>query len=317
MSRILRRAAWALAALWLVASLAFAMIHLAPGGPAVALAGDYGAPGYLEEVARAHGLDRPLLVQYRDFLGRLLTGDLGQSYRAQRPVAALIAERLPVSLALVLPSILLSALLGIGLGLAAARLGAGGGALFAGAMAGLHAVPGIVVAQGLVLVFAVGLGWLPVQGLGDPRVEPSLAGWLRHLALPVAALTLHQISFMALIARARLVEEMARPYAATARAKGLAVAAVRRRHALPNALLPLLTLSGTRLAGLIGGAVVVEMVFALPGLGRLAVGAAVARDHPVVIGTVLVACAAVIVANALVDGLAALIDPRLGEDAAL
>ncbi|WP_439572074.1 ABC transporter permease [Phreatobacter sp.] len=305
-------------ALWAVATLTFVLINLAPGGPAVALAGDYGAPGQIEEITRAYGLDRPLGLRYLDHMVRLATGDLGQSYRSQAPVRTLIAESLPVSLALLVPAILLSALIGIGLGLGTASLGRGGAGLFTGLMAAAHAVPVYVVAQGLVLGLAVWLGLLPVQGLLDPRQSPTgiaaVADMARHLILPVTALALHHVTFMALMTRTRLALELARPYAVTARAKGLSLGRTRRNHALPNALLPIVTLSGQRLGGILGGVVIVETVFALPGLGRLAVAATIARDHPLVIGTVLAACAIVILGNLIADILVAWLDPRTAGD---
>lgn len=305
-------------ALWAVATLTFVVVNLAPGGPAIALAGDYGAPGQIEEVTRAYGLDRPLAARYLDHMARLATGDLGRSYRSQAPVRALIAESLPVSLALIVPAILASALIGVALGLGAASLGRGGAGLFTGLMAAAHAVPVYVVAQGLVLAFAVGLGLLPVQGLGDPRQSSAglaaAADLARHLVLPVMALALHHVTFMALMTRTRLALELARPYVVTARAKGASLPGARRRHALPNALLPIVTLSGQRLGGLLGGVVIVETVFALPGLGRLAVTATLARDHPVVIGVVVVACAIVILGNLVADLAVARLDPRAAEE---
>lgn len=304
-------------ALWTVATLTFVLVNLAPGGPAIALAGDYGADGLLEEVTRAHGLDRPLALRYLDHMARLATGDLGHSYRAGAPVGSLVAAALPVSLGLLVPAILLSALIGVALGLGTAGLGRAGAGLFTGLMAAAHALPVYVVAQALVLLLAVWAGLLPVQGLADPR--QSLSGWAaaadlaRHLVLPVTALALHHVTFMALMTRTRLALELARPYVVTARAKGLSRSRTRRHHALPNALLPIVTLSGQRLGGLVGGVVIVETVFALPGLGRLAVSATLARDHPVVIGAVLVACAIVILGNLLADLVVARLDPRTTE----
>lgn len=309
----LRRLASGLVTVWFAASLAFVLGHLSPGGPAVALGGEYGAPGHLEEVTRAYGLDRPMHVLYVDWLGRVARGDLGMSYRAQAPVATLIAERAPVTLALMLPALLLSAAAGLALGLALA----GGGnrrSPVVATLAGLHALPGYVVAQGLVIVFALGLGWLPVQGLGDARAGPGAAGVLqaaRHLTLPVLSLAIVQLAYVAILTYARVSEELHRPYVMTAYAKGLSAFAVKRGHALRNAALPLLTLLGWRFAALMSGAVVIETVFALPGLGRLAVTSAAARDHPTVVGIVLVACAVVVLVNVAVDIVAQRLDPRI------
>ena len=313
---LLRRAAFGLLSVFAAASLAFLLAWHAPGGPAVGLAGDSGAPGYLEEVAARFGLDRPAWQVWLEWLGRLLRGDLGTSWREGAPVAVLIAERLPLTLALTIGAASLAVLAGTLIGLAAAARESR--AWPAAALAALHAVPGYVAAQALVAVFALGLGLLPVQGIADAR-DPAtdglalLAERARHLALPVLALAAHQLCFVGLLVRAGLIEEMRRPYVTAAMARGMARSVARRRHALPNALLPVATLTAARFGGLVGGALVIETAFALPGLGRLAVTAAVARDHPVVIGCVVTAAALAWAANLVADLLAPVIDPRLCE----
>lgn len=309
------RLVYGLVAVWLAATVTFLLVHLSPGGPALALAGDYGAPGYVEDLTHAYGLDRPLPVIYIDWLSHVAKGDLGVSYRSKMPVGELIAEQAPVTIALMLPALVLASLAGVALGMASA--GARRGRAVVGLLASLHAVPSYVIAHILVLALAVGLGALPVQGLVDPRAA-SLAGLaglidkIRHLILPVLSLALVQLAFIALVSRARIGEEAVRPYATTALAKGLSRRRVLLVHALPNAALPILTLIGWRFGAMIGGSVVVETVFALPGLGRLAVASAIARDHPTVIGIVLVASAAVIAANMTVDMLVRWFDPRIG-----
>jgi len=208
----------------------------------------------------------------------------------------------------------LASLAGLGLGLAAADMRRGSRAV-AGALAGLHAVPRYVIAQVLVVVFALGLGWFPVQGLVDPRSHGEgiqhllTVAW--RLTLPVLSLAMLQLAFVALLTRARVAEELRKPYVVTALAKGLSAGEAKRRHALPNAALPLITLIGWRFGAIVGGAVVIETVFALPGLGRLAVTSALARDFPTVIGIVIVACAVVVAVNVVVDLLAFRLDPRL------
>lgn len=303
-----------LIAVWLAASLAFILVHLAPGGPAAALGGDYGAPGHLEEVTHAFGLDRPLPAIYVDWLRRIAQGDLGMSYRSQVPVATLIAERAPVTIALMVPALILATLAGLVLGLAAADMRRGS-SIVAGVLAGLHAVPSYVIAQGLVVVFALGLGWFPVQGLVDPRAHATglgqIVGMAWRLTLPVLSLATLQLAFVALLVQARVAEELRRPYIVTALAKGLTHSAAKRGHALPNAALPLVTLIGWRFSAIVGGSVVIETVFALPGLGRLAVTSAAARDFPTVIGVVLVSCAVVVAVNVVVDLIAFRLDPRI------
>lgn len=311
---LLRRLAWAFGTVWLAASLAFLLIHLAPGGPAIALGGDSGAPGYLEEVARIYGLDRPLPEIYLGWLARVAIGDFGQSYRSGQSVLSLILERLPVTLALIAPAVVLSAIAGTFLGLLRTRRG------FAASMAAFHAVPGYLIGQILVMVFALGLGILPVQGLVEGRGAVGgglerLLDMARHLVLPVLALALHNLTFVALLTRTRVMAEMERPYTLTAAAKGVAPRLVRRRHALPNAMLSLVSLFGSRLGGFVAGAVTIEVLFALPGLGRLAVTSAIARDHPVVIGLVLFTTAVVVMTNLVVDLAFRRLDPRLEEAA--
>ncbi len=313
-----RRVLLGLAAVWFAASLAFVLVHAAPGGPAVALGGEHGAPGHLEEVTRAWGLDRPLPALYADWLGRIVRGDFGTSYRAQVPVITLIAESAPVTIGLMVPALALATLAGLALGLAASDLRRGA-SLVVGALAGLHAVPSYVIAQAMVLAFALGLGWFPVQGLSDARAGTAGAGGLAEVAwrltLPILSLAVLQLAFVALLVRARVAEEMRRPYVVTALAKGLARPAVRLRHALPNAALPLVTLVGWRFGAIVGGSVVIETVFALPGLGRLAVTSALARDIPTVIGVALVGCAVLVAINVLVDLAAHRLDPRLARSA--
>ncbi|WP_137125068.1 ABC transporter permease [Roseomonas sp. HF4] len=315
---LLRRLLLALPTLLVAATIAFVLAHLAPGSPAAALGGDFGAPGLVEEIARIQGLDRPLAVIYAEWLLRLAHGDLGFSFRAQAPVAELIRDRLGVTLVLGVSAILLAMLFGIVLGTVSATRS--GGRVAVAAFAVLQAVPVYLIAQLLVLVFAVWLGLLPIQGLEDPRATPLglsalLAERARHLALPIVALGLGQLGFVALLTRARLREELCRLYVTTARAHGAREAALRFRHALPNALLPLLALFGSRVGALVGGALVIETVFALPGLGRLAVTAAVARDQPTVIGVVLVAALVIVLANLAVDVLQIWLDPRQREAA--
>lgn len=317
--RTLQRLGHGLATLWLAATLTFLLIHLAPGGPAIALGGESGAPGYIEEVTRIYKLDRPLPEIYLSWLGDLVGGSLGFSYRSHKPVLTLILEALPVTAALVGAAVLLAALAGVALGLAGARSSGTLRSGFVAAMSALHSVPGYLVGQGLVIVFAVWLGLLPVQGLTDARALPfpglRLLDMARHLVLPVVALALHHLCFMALLTRARLSDELDRPYIVTARAKGMTSSAILGRHALPNALLAIVTLFGARLGAFAAGAVTIETLFALPGLGRLAVTSALARDHPVVIGIVLVTVALVVAGNLVVDAILGRLDPRLAEPA--
>ena len=309
----IRRLVFAVAAVWLAATITFVLVQIAPGDPVSALLGDYAAAGQAQDLAASLGLSRSPIALYGDWLTRAVLGDFGRSLRSQAPVVMLIAERAPVTLALMLPALVLASAAGLAIGLAAARRTEGSQTTVA-LLALSNAVPAYVVAQALILIFALGLGWLPVQGLSDARsVQSGPADLLRHLVLPVLSLTLLQLSSLALIARVRVSEELRKPYSLTAAAKGLTAGQVKRRHALSNAAVPLVTLIGWRFGALVGGAVVIETVFALPGLGRLAVTAAISRDFPVVIGVVLFACALTVAVNLLVDLVAHRLDPRIAE----
>lgn len=305
-----------LLAMWLAASLAFVLAQAAPGGPAVALAGEHGAAGHLEEVTRAYGLDRPIMERYAAFVGRLAVLDLGFSYRSQAPVADLILERAPLTLSLMLPALALSILIGVPLGVWLSR---GAAPFVASALAGLAAAPSYVVAQGLIAIFALGLGWFPVQGVSDARatMEGPLAflAVAHRLVLPVAALALVQAVFIAQLVRARVADELTAPYVLTARMKGLSFSETASGHALPNAAAAVVALMGWRFGALASGAVVIETVFALPGVGRLAVVAALSRDYPVVIGVTLATASFVVIANVIADVVADRFDPRRVETA--
>ena len=298
-----------LLSLLLAALIGFTLCWHAPGGPAIGLYGQDLAPGQAEETLRRLGLDRPFPEAFAAWLARALTGDLGISWRSGAPVATILAERLPVTLALTIPAALLAALAGVLGGVIASAVRA---RWPAAAFAALHAIPSYVTAGALVAIFALTLGWLPVGGLSDPRAAaPHALDIARHLVLPVAALATHQSAFLALVLRAGIAAEMARPYSLAARARGRSDWGARWHHAMPNAALPAITLFATRIGAALGGAVTVETAFALPGLGRLAVTAALARDHPVVLGCLLLATAAVILANLLADAVVATLDPRL------
>lgn len=310
-----RRVLQVLPALLTVLSATFLLIHLAPGSPVTYLAGEQSSPEYQAALARKFGLDEPLWEQYLRYLGTLLRGDLGRSIVQGQPVVTLIAERIPATLLLVLPALALSAALGVGLGIAAARWsGPLDRGLIVTALLG-QAVPVFVVGLVAILVFAVFLGLLPVAGMRDlresytgPRAALDIA---RHLVLPVLTLAAGHVAIMARLTRSGVREELARPYATTARAKGLSDRATVWRHVLRNAANPILTALGNEAAILLGGAVIVERVFGWPGLGQLTLDSALSRDYPVLLGVVLLIAVAVIGINLLVDLLYPLVDPRV------
>lgn len=313
MPYLLRRLLQIPIGLLIVGTVVFILIHLAPGGPVVALSGEYATDDIRREIERFYGLDRPLPEQYLTWLLALLRGDLGTSYLYKAPVLSVILERLPVTLAILVPAALISSLVAVVLAMwstpPAGHSHRHGVSIFSLAA---HSLPSFWVAQGLVLVFAFGLAWLPVQGLDDARRGGfDLLDRVRHLILPVTTLALHQIAMSALTLRAALHAEVHRPYMTTALAKGMTFARAKTRHALINALLPLIALFGGRLGAAFVGAIAIETVFALPGLGRLVVSAAANRDHPLVLGVMLLVCVGAMAGNLIADLAMNRLDPRV------
>jgi ABC-type dipeptide/oligopeptide/nickel transport system permease component len=302
-----------------IGTLVFFLVHATPGGPVVALGGEFVTAEYQAAIERLYGLDRPLVEQYGRFLGLLLQGELGQSYRFKAPVLDIILSRLPATLLLMGPAIVLSAALGIRTGVVAARRG--GGARDFGIVTGTllcHAIPIFWLGQLLLFAFAVQAGWFPTHGMADQRAAHG--GWryaldvAHHLVLPCLTLTLHQLAFIVLMTRSCLIAELRRPYVVTALAKGLSLREATWRHALPNGVLPVVTLIGNRVGWLIAGAILVETVFAWPGLGRLVITASQSRDYPLIIGIVLVVALITLLANLITDLVYGLIDPRIRQE---
>lgn len=297
-----RRGAQALVLLVLVTIVAFAVVRLTPGDPVVLMLGDEATPARVAEVRRSLGLDRPLADQYVRYLGRLLHGDLGESLRAQQPVAAYVGQRLPATAELALAAAALSLAAGAPLGLGAAVLRgswldrvANAVALFA------QSVPAMWLGLILVLVFAVELRLLPSIG----------AGGARHLVLPAVTLAMYLLGLVVRLTRAATLDVLFHDYVRTARAKGLPERLVLLRHVLRNALLPVVTVLGLHLGTLLGGAVVTEAVFAWPGLGTLVLQAISQRDYPVIQGLVLLSGLVFVVLNFLIDLVNLWLNPRL------
>jgi peptide/nickel transport system permease protein len=298
---VLSRALQGVAVLFGVSLFSFLLIFLA-GDPASSLAQPDWTAAQVAEFRTRLGLDRPLAVQYVDFVGRALQGDLGHSFRQQRAVADLIAERLPATLELAGAAFLLSIVVGLPLGILAAahrdRWIDQVTSLFALAA---QALPTFWVGIVLISVFAVELRWFPVSGRGT---------WA-HLVLPAVTLSAYSVARNARLLRSSLLDVLDQDYVRTARAKGLARRTVVLKHALRNALLPVLTVMGLDLGALLSGAVITEMVFAWPGVGRLIVAAVGNRDLPLVQGSVLMVGAVFVVVSFLVDLTYALVNPRL------
>jgi peptide/nickel transport system permease protein len=295
--------------------IAFVAVHTAPGDPVLALAGEHGDAAYYAFIRAKFGLDRPLPEQLVVYVTRVASGDLGQSFVHGRPVASVIAERLPATLLLIGTALALSTMLGVALGVLAARragrpidLALRTGALLA------HAMPSFWLAQIAAIALALGTGWFPVQGLTDAR--RALTGWryaldvAHHLVLPALVLAAGELALTTRLTRTGMLDALATDYARTARAKGLPERGV-ARHALRNALLPLITVVGSRAGLVVTGAVLVETVFAWPGLGQLLLSSIQTRDVPVLLGLFLLASMTVIVANLVTDVAYVWLDPRI------
>lgn len=294
----------------------FLLIHLAPGDPVLALAGENGDAEYYAFVREKFGLDQPLPTQLATYAGNVLSGDLGTSYVQGRPVAAIIAERVPATLLLTGTALLVSSLVGTALGIfAATRRRRWPDITVTVATLTLYAAPVFVVGQLAILLLALRAGWFPVQGMADVRSNATglvhVQDVAHHLVLPVLALAGQEVAAVSRLARVGLRDELGRDHIRSARAKGVPERSVVLKHGMRRALLPVVTVLGGRVGHLIAGAVVVEAVFGWPGLGRLLVTAMQSRDAPIVLGVFLLVSVTVVVANLLTDLVYAWLDPRV------
>jgi peptide/nickel transport system permease protein len=307
---ILRRLVATIPVLLLVTAGVFALIHLTPGDPIDAMMAESVDDSVKRELRQTLGLDRPLYLQYASWMGRLLQGDLGRSIRNQEPVIENVGRRIKPSLQLAGLAMAISLLVATPIGiLSAARRNSTldrFGTSFA--LFGI-CMPNFLIALLLIFLFGVTLRWLPISGYVDPAEE--LWDGLRSLALPAITLGLALAAVITRTLRSSMLEALSEDYIRTALAKGLSDGAVIRRHALKNALIPVVTVLGLQLGTLIGGAVITEYVFALPGVGRLVVDAVFARDYPLVQGVVLLIAVGFILSNLMVDLLYGWIDPRI------
>jgi len=312
-----RRLLFGLPTIWLLISFVFAMVHTAPGDPLNFITGDADmSDAQIAKLRADYGLDKPLPTQYVIYVGKILQGDLGQSYRYREPVLALIQDRIPATLTLMVPALILFVSFGILFGAIAARAPNSPGDF---ALSGLAlfgwSVPVFWLGQLLVIVFALKLGWFPTQGMINIRNASS--GWGRildiawHLVLPAAALGMRFLALTTRMTRTSMLQVMRLDYMTTARAKGLPDHVVLSRHALPNALLPVITIVGMNIGTMLTGSVLVEVVFAWPGMGRLLYDGVLARDYPLIIGIILVTSIAVVLINLITDVLYAIVDPRI------
>ncbi len=308
---LLRRSLSLLPILLLMSVIVFALIRLVPGDPIDVMYGSEGMDAVRRSALRHElGLDESLVIQYFKWLGRAATGDLGRSYKAQMSVTQLIAQRLPATLFLSAAALLFSLLLALPLGvLAAIKRNTWADFTAMGfAILGIS-IPNFWAGIMFALLFAVYLHWLPSIGYVSPMT--NLGDSLQHLILPAVTLGLSLAGTTSRLTRSSMLEELGKDYVRTARGKGLAERVVLLGHALRNALIPTLTMVGLQLGFLIGGAVVVETVFAWPGIGLLVVDSIFGRDYPVVQGVVLTIAVMVVVVNLTVDVLYTFLDPRI------
>jgi peptide/nickel transport system permease protein len=293
-----------------VATVSFVLIHLAPGDPASIIAGPDATPDDVAKIERQLGLDKPLPLQLVQWYGRLLQGDLGRSIFLRKPVTEAILDRVEPTLLLTVSSITIAILIGVPAGVLAARYHnrAADQMFMALALVGIS-VPNFLLGLLLILCFGVWLGWLPVAGYAP--LEHGWLGTLRSMVMPAFALGLVQSALIARIARSAMLDVLREQFIVSGRAKGLGERSVVYKHALKNALIPTVTIVGISFAILISGAVVVETVFNIPGLGRLIISAVLRRDYPVIQGVVLCIAGIYMLINLLVDLSYVLIDPRV------
>jgi ABC-type dipeptide/oligopeptide/nickel transport system permease component len=309
MKQILTRLALTLPVVWLVVSLVFFLIHLVPGDPIQMMLGEGATPADVGALRRQIGLDLPLHTQYLRYWMGVLHGDLGSSIRMHDTVGHLIVQRYPFTLALTLSALVLALLLALPAGIVAAvRRGQWvDQALSVVSLAGLS-VPGIALGPVLILVFSIGLGWLPVSGAnagGGHGID-----W-RYLILPSVAMGASLAAILTRMVRTAMLEELGQDYIRTARAKGLSETAVVCRHALPNALVPIVTVVGLQFGALLAGAIVTETIFSWPGLGRLTVSAISNRDYALVQGCLLSIGLTYVLVNLLTDVVYRVVNPRM------
>lgn len=309
MKYILRRIAAVIPVMAVVAVVVFMLIHLSDGDPAAVIAGDNATAEDVEKIRQNLGLDKPLLQQFGIWVGNIATGDLGTSIATQMPVSQLIGQRLGPTFSIAAFTMLFAVLLAIPLGvLAAWHAGRWLDRLVMVGSVCAFSVPVFLIGYSLVYGFSIKLGWLPVQGYKPP--DQGLVQYLRHLVLPCLSLGLVYMALLTRMTRATMLEALSEDYIRTARAKGLAAGPV-VWHALKNAANPIVTTIGVGVALLIGGVVVTETVFAIPGLGRLTVDAVLRHDYPVIQGVLLVASGIYVFINLLVNLSYRLFDPRI------
>ncbi len=307
---ILRRLLATIPVMLVVAVFVFLMLRLTPSDPAAIIAGDNANAEQVAAIRKQLGLDKPMLTQFFIWSGKILSGDFGESFFFKKTVAELIADRIQPTLSLAFFTILLAVLIAVPLGvLAAAKQGTMIDRLVMGFSVLGFSVPVFVIGYLLIYLFAIHLNLLPVQGY--QRIELGIWGWVQRLILPSITLAIVYVALIARMTRTSVLEVLSEDYIRTARAKGQIERKVLFRHALRNAAVPIVTVIGLGIALLIGGVVVTESVYTIPGLGRLTVDAVLARDYPVIQAVILLFSLVYVLINLLVDIIYTLLDPRI------
>lgn len=303
---ILRRTLIALVLVLVISVLVFVMLRVAiPGDPAALLAGDRASPELIEQIRKNMGLDRPVPEQLVIYLTNAVRGDLGRSVQFGEPVFGVIIKAFPFTITLTVLSVTVGTLIGLGIGiLTAVKRGTWIDSVSIVVIVFFYSIPSFWMGLVLILIFAVGLRVLPVQGSST---------W-QHFVLPVTTLGIGQSALIARLTRTNMVEVLGAPFIQTARSKGLTERTVIFRHALKNTLIPVVTVVGLSIGGLLGGAVITENIFGLPGVGRLAIEAIVGRDYPMIQGTVLLVAVAFVFVNLITDIIYVYVDPRIRYD---
>ncbi|WP_454908497.1 ABC transporter permease [Variovorax gossypii] len=307
---LLRRGLATAPVLLIVAVIVFLLLRMTPGDPAAAIAGDGATVQDVERIRAQLGLDAPVISQFFGWLGHVLRGDLGYSYFYKMSVTQLIGQRLEPTLSVAAVTVVLTVLIAVPLGvLAASRRGGRLDRFIMSASVLGFSVPVFVAGYLMIWLFSMQLGWLPSQGYS--RIAEGVGPWLRNLVLPCVTLAVMYAALIARVTRAAVSEALTEDYVRTARAKGISEWRMLIRHALANAAVPIATIVGLSVAGLIGGVVVTETIYAIPGLGQLTVDAVLSRDYPLIQGITLFFSLVYVVVNLLVDLSYLLLDPRI------
>jgi peptide/nickel transport system permease protein len=293
-----------------VITILFLLLEIAPGDPIQTLVGDVPISEALrQQIYTTFGLDKPLWERYLIYMGNVVSGNLGVSFGTEVPVSQLIAERIGITLALAIPSFVISTLGAVLIGVVAAKTRRRWlDSLLSGSSVALFSIPNFWLGLMLIVVFSVNLGWLPVQGKAPYGVDGIE---IQYMILPLITMATAELAFKARIMRASMIESLGQDFMDTARSKGLSERQALWRHAVPNGLLPMVTVAGLSLGHVIGGSVLVERVFGWPGMGLLFIGAIERQDTFLVLGIVIVLTITILVVNIITDVVYGLIDPRL------